>query len=420
MTRRAARVLFSCLTAVLASLVTCGAGEILVRIARPQLTFSKLLLMTGEQYEDGKFIPFTLKKNYVAESPSMEFPGKMVKVSINSLRLRGPETTVAKRPGTKRILILGDSYTFGLYCEDDEPYPRVLERLYVNHNPRIEVLNAGYTDGWTPDEHYAWLLNRGLAFQPDIVVYGFFIGNDIELIETDNWRNLDQRGLPTQVVNPRISIDSAGRLRSRVADSVTVGTEAIYRVPVLRESHLIVLLNRIVNRYWVRAAGPPGQDALSAPGRAVHPFDPILGAPPSARTVGQQRMLMKLIQGMQDASREAGAEFLLLMIPINFQVEPEFLPLVLGERHVLGPAAFRIQRDPFAEMEPALQDMKVPHVNLLRAMKEHPEQKYFPRNGEVHFNPNGHRFTAETIKEALDSTEWLTQVPVEDIQRSWR
>ncbi len=54
--------LVSAMTLLLATIVTFGAGEILVRIARPQLTYSKLRLLTGGQYTQSDFLPFTLKK----------------------------------------------------------------------------------------------------------------------------------------------------------------------------------------------------------------------------------------------------------------------------------------------------------------------------------------------------------------------
>jgi hypothetical protein len=396
---------FSALTLLLVCLVTFVFGELLVRVARPQLTYSKLLLMTGEQYAEGEFIPFTLRKNYVAQSPSMEFPGKMVTISINSLGLRGPETTVAKRPNTKRILFLGYSYTFGVYCNDDEIYARILERLYTSQTPGVEVLNAGYADGWSTDEHYAWLLNRGLSFRPDLVVYGFFIGYDIDDINTKQWVSLDKRGLPTRIVNPDIYIDEVGRIRSRITDSRTVGSEVIFKVPLLRESHLFVFLNRAVVRLGRSVnsrlhLSQSTHHTILNNGWGDTPFNPILSPQLSETTMSKLQVFFRLVQGMQEASREVGAEFLLLMIPVNFQVEPEFLKVLLDSDN------FRIRRDPFQEMEPRLKDMEIQYLNLLEAMKRHPEQKFFPRNGEVHFSPNGHHFAAEVLKRKLDELGW--------------
>ena len=197
--------------------------EIAIRILRPQMTYSRLLLLTGEQYVKGGSIPFTLKPNYRALQPSQEYPEKMVKITTNSLGLRGKELRIGKAGGVKRILTLGDSYTFGVCVEDWETYPAVLERILNERGQKVEVVNAGYADGWSPDEHYVWLTKEGLKFKPDLILYGFFIGNDITDINLKNWVALDKKGLPTKIVNPNIYIDKLGRIRSRINDLKTVG-----------------------------------------------------------------------------------------------------------------------------------------------------------------------------------------------------
>ncbi len=371
-------------------------SELLVRFFRPQATYSKLLLLTGEQYTEGDFIPFTLKANYKAKSPSMEFPGKLVSISTNSLGLRGKETTIKKPDGIKRILVLGDSYTFGVYCEGNEVYPTVLETLYDKEGLNIEVLNAGYADGWSPDEHYAWLVNRGMKFMPDIIIYGFFIGNDITGINTSKWVELDKRGLPTKIINPNIYIDKFGRIRSKVKDAKTVAKEFIYKIPLLRESHFFILGNRAVLKLYKHISGFKTNN-----GWGNSPFAHILELSPLKGSQVKEKLFVKLVNGMFEVANENHAKFLLLMIPINFQVKPEaFLKKVLGSNEYL------IRRDYFKEIEPVLEEMDIEYVNLLALMKNHPESNYYPKNGEVHFNPTGHEFAANALKKKLDELHW--------------
>src|SRR5438045_8089957 len=110
--------------------VTLGLMELAVRHFRPQPTYSKLLaFLEGERYVPSPVIPFTLAPNYPLTGPSHEHPGQLVRVTTNRWGMRGRDVSQQKPAGTKRILILGDSYTFGLYVNDDETYPAVLERL---------------------------------------------------------------------------------------------------------------------------------------------------------------------------------------------------------------------------------------------------------------------------------------------------
>jgi lysophospholipase L1-like esterase len=373
--------------------------ELAIRFFIPQITYSDLLLLTGEQYTEEHFIPFTLKPNYKAKSPSMEFPGKMVTIRTNSLGLRGKEISIKKPNGVKRILVLGDSYTFGVYCENSDVYPAFLETLYEQEGlSNIEVINAGYADGWSPDQHYAWLVNRGIEFGPDIVIYGFFIGNDITGIHSSTWIELDRHDLPVRIVNPKIYIDDFGRIRSKVKDSKTVGQESVYRIPLLRESHFFILLNRTVQKLYRNSTGA---NAINR-GWGDTPFDPILKPSLSKKHQGKDELFLKLVNGMREVANKNGAKFLLLMIPVNFQVEPEeFL------KKVLGSSKFDIQRDYFEELEPILEQKNIEYLNLLSLMRSRPEGKYYPRNGEVHFNPNGHKFTGNELKKKLDELDWL-------------
>jgi len=374
-------------------------SELAIRFLKPQPTYSNLLLLTGEQYTEGDFIPFTLKPNYEAKSPSMEFPGKMVSIRTNSLGLRGREISLKKPNGTKRILVLGDSYTFGVFCENREVYPAFLETLYKQEGlSNIEVFNAGYADGWSPDEHYAWLVNRGIEFKPDFIIYGFFIGNDIVDINSSAWVELDRHDLPVRIVNPNIYIDKFGRIRSKLKDAKTVGYDFVYRIPLFRESHFFILVNRSVQKLYRISTGTD----VGNNGWGNTPFGLILKPSLSKKHQDKDELFLKLVNGMREVANNNGAKFLLLMIPVNFQVEPEaFL------KEVLGSSKFKIQRDYFEELEPILEQKNIEYLNLLSLMRSHPEGKYYPRNGEVHFNPNGHKFVANELKKKFRELGWL-------------
>lgn len=370
--------------------------EIFLRCFKPQQTYSRLAaLVKAGIYIPGDFIPFTLKASSHIQTPSMEYPGRMVDVSTNSLGLRGYEVNLTKSPGTKRILVLGDSYTYGTFVGDNETYCAVLENLLQQENRSVEVINAGYADGWSPDEHYAWLVNTGLNFQPDYIIYGFFIGNDIDVKDLV-WEKVDSRGLPVNISNPKIYIDQNGMIRSRIDDEKTVGQAGIYRLPILRESHLAIFLyNRIPNLLTL------GNRSREIPGWGGDPFPYILKSKSDERMVHDEERFKKLVKGMADVSSEHHVEFLLLMIPVNFQVDPQLLPTVVNS------SKFKIQRDYFEELKPWLNQNHIAFLDLLEAMKSYPEKRYFPLNAEVHFNPNGHKFTAEQLRERFMILNWL-------------
>lgn len=93
-----------------------------------------------------------------------------VPVTINTLGLRGPDIPATKPAGTVRVLVLGDSFTFGYLLPEDEAFPSVLQRiLNDDRDVPATVINAG-VPGYSIRNEREYLENRGLALAPDLVV----------------------------------------------------------------------------------------------------------------------------------------------------------------------------------------------------------------------------------------------------------
>jgi lysophospholipase L1-like esterase len=88
-------------------------------------------------------------------------------VRTNRLGLRGPEVG-EKAPGERRILLLGESTTFGFGVGQDETYAARLQAQLDGEPGRYSVVNAG-VPAWTLFQSTVWLRERGLALAPDAV-----------------------------------------------------------------------------------------------------------------------------------------------------------------------------------------------------------------------------------------------------------
>jgi len=96
-------------------------------------------------------------------------------VHTNSAGLRGQlEVPVDKTGDRPRVLIIGDSFTFGDEVRDDETYPHLLNGLL----PEAEVVNFG-VHGYGHDQMLLLLREKALEYQPDLVVLGF-VRDDME------------------------------------------------------------------------------------------------------------------------------------------------------------------------------------------------------------------------------------------------
>src|SRR5206468_9067960 len=103
-----------------------------------------------------------------------------VPVHVNSLELRDPrEYELAKRANTFRILVLGDSVTFGHGSVYEHTYPYLLEQRLHQWQPNVDwqVWNAA-VPGYNTSQELAQLIEVGDRFKPDLVVVGFY-GNDL-------------------------------------------------------------------------------------------------------------------------------------------------------------------------------------------------------------------------------------------------
>ncbi|MEM9776326.1 MAG: hypothetical protein AAF902_17250 [Chloroflexota bacterium] len=90
-------------------------------------------------------------------------------LSTNSNRLRMTyDVPYENTAGNQRILVLGDSFTFGENVNDDENYPYLLDQQL----PDTTVINSG-VHGYGHDQMLIYFQEEGVKYEPDIVMVGF-------------------------------------------------------------------------------------------------------------------------------------------------------------------------------------------------------------------------------------------------------
>ncbi len=110
---------------------------------------------------------------------SVEFSHKYV--YINSEGFRDYDFNVSKNPGTFRIAVLGDSFTYGWGINNvNDTYPKVLEmKLNSIGTKRYEVLNLGIPGYNTPEE-LDTLKKKVAAYNPDLIILGYVLNDFID------------------------------------------------------------------------------------------------------------------------------------------------------------------------------------------------------------------------------------------------
>ena len=92
-----------------------------------------------------------------------------VTIHTNSRGLRGPDPVMPKPKDRIRILMLGDSFTFGFPVRDDETFAHLIEQGLQAKGYPVEVVNGGVSS-YSPLLEYILLRDELLALEPDIVM----------------------------------------------------------------------------------------------------------------------------------------------------------------------------------------------------------------------------------------------------------
>lgn len=99
-------------------------------------------------------------------------------LNTNSRGVRGTkECLYEKDEDITRILILGDSYTFGAEVGDTETFSFYLQETL----PQTEVINFG-VHGYGHDQMLIYYRKEGVKYNPDIVILGFIFDDMVRNI----------------------------------------------------------------------------------------------------------------------------------------------------------------------------------------------------------------------------------------------
>jgi len=127
---------------------------------------------------------------------------------LNSMGFRDKEYHPERLNDTQRIIVIGDSFTYGYGVLMKEAYPKQLEASLniENQEEKIgyEVLNFGYP-GWNIDNEFDIFVTKAIAYHPDIIFIGFTL-NDLDLPQTEEERVVDILFNPVPYFNyPKIT-----------------------------------------------------------------------------------------------------------------------------------------------------------------------------------------------------------------------
>lgn len=368
--------------------VMLAAGEIVLRTFRPQPTFSRLDEMSPRFFRYSAVGIFDLlpeaNTRHVGPRDRSGHPEYDVHVAIDRSGLRmDREVSEGKGERTWRVSVIGDSFVFGFGVESDEAFPALLERQLRLQVPNIEVLNRGFSMGPSPDTYYANLC-PGDRFASDLAIVCLFVGNDIMTPAYDRWLEVDKRGLPTQVRLDYVRVDDLHRFRQ-------AETWWLYRVPVLRESHIAVALAS-----FVKAGATDKTTSMK--------LDPpeMYGDDWSTDLEASFDKTVRSVVGIRDLCRDRGCQVLVVLIPSQHQLR--LVSRLVGWDGQRRPVR-QLRKEPGAQnpqrrLRSSLLSNGIEAFDLLPALVAAPEPKlYFEIDG--HFTVEGNMVVALALEQEI-------------------
>ncbi|MCB9745886.1 MAG: SGNH/GDSL hydrolase family protein [Alphaproteobacteria bacterium] len=114
---------------------------------------------------------------WLPDEPGRKF-GLAEGKSTNAAGFRGPARPLEKPAGVTRIVVLGDSVTFGNGVRADELWTVAAEQALRARGERVELINLAVYS-YDIGQIAATLEHRGWAYDPDLVVYAAYTNDHL-------------------------------------------------------------------------------------------------------------------------------------------------------------------------------------------------------------------------------------------------
>lgn len=318
-----------------------------------------------------------LTPNFSGRLKRREF-GTEVAINRSAMREReiGPRI-----PGGIRILVLGDSFTFGEGVDASESFSKRLESLLNKgrRTPVVEVVNAGVPGYSTVQE--IRLLRRLLPeVRAELVILAFYVGNDLE--GNNLSVNFDQLGLRLE--------------DGKIVEATKKPSSNFARVKVLL-AHYSALYRLITRR--VHASPTLARYAYQVGLTAAEFQLPFLvrqfAKTSSAEIEARWQDTNALLDEFQDLCALAGCIPSIAIIPARLQYDRRRWVAVL-RKYRLDSAAY----DPHAfnrRLAALAHKYSIKIVDLLPAFAQHPRPESLHYILDGHWNAQGHAVAAQNL-----------------------
>ncbi len=368
------------LTISLSVLVTLGLLEIGIRYLNSYM---------GHYPQKDPNLHHSLVPNAKLHTSNNEFD---VTYQINSYGLRDYEYLLEKPKDVYRILMLGDSYTFGIGNNLEDTFSKVLERdLNKVGGKKIEVINGGCSS-YSPLLEYLFLIYKGLALNPDLVILNYDISDVQDDYKYGQVAIRDSSGKALKV--PPVDVQYYYR-------EIKKGYKS--KFAFLEKSELYQF---VMKRYYQLSKKKDAPHFYEQAQIVAGDIEYDRDLPMREQSGDWKKHFENSAQNLkriQELLKEKNIEFVITVYPYgNLLNEKEW---AIG-RKLRGFDAKKYSTPLFDYLQEFCQQAGIPFLNMkaaFEASKDFP--LYYPYDG--HFTPAGHQIVAQALKDFLLQQTWF-------------
>jgi len=342
-------------------------GEVFLRLFAPQPLMPRYVTGSAEG----------IRANIRNARFGQSTPETHVRIAYNDAGMRDdrPAPPLAKRPGECRVALLGDSYFVGFESNWAESYAMQLERALAAAGRPCRVLNFAVS-GFGQQEMLVALNQRVLQYHPDLVVMSWHY--------SDPFDNLRARLFALQP-DGNLSATGATYLPG-VATSDKLMRSPVYRW-LTEHSHLYSAVRERLAMFVKSLLASMGSKAVNDPDNGGEPQPEPENDKPSRPVIarpGNPALDIALVGAIQTDAKAAGAEFLMVDIPVPKGRTGGF---VSQTQTMLPPQMLAA----------------VPNVTPIPefALAAGPAIKLYWERGQKHWTPLGNRLAAEATVRSI-------------------
>ncbi|MEL7034953.1 MAG: hypothetical protein AAFO04_04955 [Cyanobacteria bacterium J06592_8] len=349
--------------------------------------------------------PYLFKGLYQYD-PDLGFKIRPYANGNNQFGFNDRDYPLQKDPEKFRIVVVSDSFNWAGGKEGN--YTALLENKFTKYygTPKVEVINTGYP-GTHTGEQLEMLKKFGLQYNPDLVVLGFFVGNDFidadpnrkRIIVNDIYIDIDKR---EELIVFGYPIIGQSRLWLFIQQKYKIFQEAAKSQQALKSSQTLIASSTPQNL----TSQPPVEQS---PG--ILSLETFLEVEKNRLSFCEKEDLEDgdwdkninyILQSISEMSRtlaEKNIQFIVAIYPDEFQVNPKLFNQVVT-RFELDPKDYQINCMQNI-LRKHLEANNIKYIDFLERFQAEQQVQHLYLLQEPHWNSAGNQLAAEILFESL-------------------